>query len=63
MDDNQKVQQVLHIQLTHKYQPIKRNILNGQMIIELILNLQPLEFMNMLLEILLFLQDKILLVL
>jgi hypothetical protein len=63
MEDNQKVQQVLPIQPTHKYLPIKRNISNGQMIIELILNLQLLEFTTILLEILLYLQDRIHLVL
>jgi hypothetical protein len=58
MEDKQKVQQALPIQLTHKYQVIKRNISNGQMIIELILNLQLLEFTTILLEILLYLQDR-----
>jgi hypothetical protein len=58
MEDNPKAQQVLPTQPTHKYQTIKRNISNGQMIIELILNLQLLEFTTILLEILLYLQDR-----
>jgi hypothetical protein len=58
MEDNPKAQQVLPTQPTHKYQTIKRNISNGQMIIELILNLHLLEFMIIILEILSYLQVK-----